>query len=186
MDLGLGGKAEMVLPRCCGAKARGWRSAPGAPTIGISALIAASVLAFTVLKWIGAAYLVYLGIQMLRASFRDETAFKTTSQPMPSDSLRQIFLQGVLTNVLNPKVAVFFLAFLPQFVDVDAPAKVAGLIALGLLFNAVGTMWNIAVAWFAGRIATTKVYASLRAWLERTMGALFVYVGIKLALADRP
>src|SRR5262249_48628084 len=145
----------------------------------------ASALAFTVLKWIGALYLLYLGIQMLRSSFADEPALKT-SQPRSSESLRQIFLQGVLTNALNPKVAVFFLAFLPQFVDVDAPAKIAGLIALGLLFNAMGTTWNIAVAWFAGSLGTTKAYARLKLWLERTIGALFIFVGIRLAFAERP
>jgi RhtB (resistance to homoserine/threonine) family protein len=156
-----------------------------AAAIGISALVVASALAFTVLKWIGAAYLTYLGIQMLRSSFQNKRPLKTPT-PLLSNGLRQIFLQGVLTNALNPKVAVFFLAFLPQFVDVDAPAKVAALITLGLLFDAVGTTWNIVVAWFAGRFAASNAYVHLRAWLERAIGALFVLVGIKLALAERP
>src|SRR5262245_44940709 len=120
-----------------------------AAAIGISALVVASALAFTVLKWMGAAYLTYLGIQMLRSSLQNKPPLKT-SPPLLSNGLRQIFLQGVLTNALNPKVAVFFLAFLPQFVDVDAPAKVTAFVTLGLLFDAVGTAWNIAVAWFAG------------------------------------
>jgi len=156
-----------------------------AAAIGISALLVASAWAFTVLKWIGAAYLMYLGIQMLRSSFEGKPVLERP-QPLPSDCLRQIFLQGVLTNALNPKVAVFFLAFLPQFVDADAPAKIAGLIALGLLFNAMGTTWNVAVAWFAGRAATTRVYGHLKTWLERTIGSLFLFVGIRLALAERP
>jgi threonine/homoserine/homoserine lactone efflux protein len=156
-----------------------------AAAIGISALVVASALAFTVLKWIGAAYLMYLGIQMLRSSFQNKRPLKTPT-PLLSNGLRQIFLQGVLTNALNPKVAVFFLAFLPQFVDVDAPAKVAALFTLGLLFDAVGTTWNIVVAWFAGRFAASIAYVHLRAWLERAIGGLFVLVGIKLALAERP
>src|SRR5689334_7862865 len=86
-----------------------------AAAIGISTLIVASALAFAVLKWMGAAYLAYLGVQMLRSSLKPETP-AAMPQPPTSDRLRQVFLQGVLSNALNPKVAVFFLAFLPQFV----------------------------------------------------------------------
>jgi threonine/homoserine/homoserine lactone efflux protein len=104
---------------------------------------------------------------------------------VPPSGLGQVFLQGVLTNALNPKVAVFFLAFLPQFVDADAPSKVAAFIVLGLLFDAVGTAWNLAVAWAAGVFAASSAYGRLAAWLERAIGALFVAVGIRLALAER-
>jgi threonine/homoserine/homoserine lactone efflux protein len=79
---------------------------------------------------------------------------------------------------------VFFLAFLPQFVDADAPFKVASFVTLGLMFDAVGTM-EIAVAWFAGKLAGSSTYFEWRAWLERVIGALFVVVGIKLALSER-
>src|SRR5262245_52058430 len=85
-----------------------------AAAIGISTLIVASAVAFTVLKWVGAAYLIYLGIQLLRSSLLPKPAL--TTLPI-SNGLRSAFLQGILTNALNPKVAVFFLAFLPQFVD---------------------------------------------------------------------
>jgi RhtB (resistance to homoserine/threonine) family protein len=155
-----------------------------AAAIGISALLLASAAAFTALKWIGAAYLTWLGIQMLRSSFER----KPRSQPQlssPPGSVRQVFLQGVLTNALNPKVAAFFVAFLPQFVDADAPSKVASFVTLGLMFNVVGTTWNIAVAWFAGKFATSNTYSGLKAWLERVIGTLFVVVGIKLALSER-
>jgi threonine/homoserine/homoserine lactone efflux protein len=155
-----------------------------AAAIGISALIVASALAFSLLKLIGAVYLTYLGIQMLRSSLKNKSPL-ATPQPLPSEGLRQIFLQGILTNALNPKVAVFFLAFLPQFVAVDAPSKVSSLIMLGLLFDAVGTMWNIAVAWFAGKFATTNTYVHLKVWFERAIGALFIFLGIKLAFAER-
>lgn len=156
-----------------------------AAAVGISALLVTSALAFTVLKWIGALYLTYLGIQMLRASFKGEARL-VTFQPLPACDLRQVFLQGVLTNVLNPKVAVFFLAFLPQFVSPDAPAKVVAFITLGLLFDAVGTAWNIAVACFAGRLAASSIYGRWKRGLERTIGALFVLAGVKLALTERP
>jgi RhtB (resistance to homoserine/threonine) family protein len=155
-----------------------------AAAIGISTLIVASAWAFTVLKWIGAGYLTYLGIQMLRSSFVNNRSAVATPQPLPSCNIRQVFLQGVLTNALNPKVAVFFLAFLPQFVDADAPSKVGSFITLGLLFDTVGTAWNIAVAWFAGSLAMTHAYVCMKAWLERAIGAIFVLVGIKLALAE--
>src|SRR5262249_9332595 len=155
-----------------------------AAAIGISTLIVASAWAFSLLKWIGAVYLTYLGIQMLRASFVNNGSALKAPPPLASCNMRQVFLQGVLTNALNPKVAVFFLAFLPQFVDADAPSKVASFIALGLLFDAVGTAWNICVAWFAGSFATTQAYVCIKAWLERAIGAIFILVGIKLALAE--
>jgi threonine/homoserine/homoserine lactone efflux protein len=155
-----------------------------AAAIGISALIVASALAFSVLKLIGAVYLTYLGFQMLRSSLKNEPLLETL-RSLPSEALRQIFLQGILTNALNPKVAIFFLAFLPQFVDVDAPSKVSSLIMLGVLFDAVGTIWNIAVAWFAGKFAATNAYFRLKVWIERTIGALFILLGIKLAFAER-
>jgi threonine/homoserine/homoserine lactone efflux protein len=158
-----------------------------AAAIGISALVLASATAFTILKWAGAIYLVYLGVQMLRSSFARSRAAGAVeaAAPLPPSGLGQVFLQGVLTNALNPKVAVFFLAFLPQFVDADAPSKVAAFIVLGLLFDAVGTAWNLAVAWAAGVFAASSAYGRLAAWLERAIGALFVAVGIRLALAER-
>jgi len=152
--------------------------------IGISTLIVASAFAFAVLKWIGAAYLTYLGIQLLRSSFQNTPP--TSTQPLRSGGLREVFLQGVLTNALNPKVAMFFLAFLPQFVDADAPAKVTSFITLGLLFNVIGTTWNIGVAFLAGKFAASPAYVRMKAWFERTLGTLFVLVGIKLALTERP
>jgi hypothetical protein len=87
---------------------------------------------------------------------------------------------------LSPKVAVFFLAFLPQFVDADAPSKVAAFITLGLVFNATGTAWNIAVAWFAGIVGRSTGYARAKVWLERAISVLFLGIGVKLAFAERP
>ena len=156
-----------------------------AAAIGISAIIVASAFAFSMLKWVGALYLIYIGIQILRTSIRTTTR-QEQRQPLPPVSLRWIFIQGVLTNALNPKVAVFFLAFLPQFVDAEAPSVVAAFVTLGLIFNAMGTTWNIAVAWFAGTVGASTSYARTKAWLERVIGVLFIGVGIKLALAERP
>lgn len=154
-----------------------------AAAIGLSALILASAVAFTLLKWAGALYLVYLGVQMMRSSARILPS-SATAPAMPRASLKQIFFQGVLTNALNPKVALFFLALLPQFVDDAATSKTTAFVTLGLVFDAIGTLWNIAVAWFAGRLAASTGYAGMQIWLERAIGALFVAVGIKLAIAE--
>jgi threonine/homoserine/homoserine lactone efflux protein len=155
-----------------------------AAAIGLSAVLVTSALAFTVLKWIGAIYLIFLGVKLIRASFATgaDADGQAAFGPM---GLWQIFIQGALTNVLNPKVAVFFLAFLPQFVDADAPSKVAAFIVLGLLFDVMGTTWNVAVAWFAGTLAASPAYRQSKVWLERTIGALFIGVGIRLALTER-
>jgi threonine/homoserine/homoserine lactone efflux protein len=156
-----------------------------ATAIGISAIVVASAFAFSVLKWVGALYLIYIGIQILRTSIRTTTR-QEHSQTLPPVPLRHIFTQGILTNALNPKVAIFFLAFLPQFVDAEAPSKVAAFITLGLIFNATGTAWNIIVAWFAGIVGRSTGYARAKVWLERAVGALFLGIGVKLAFAERP
>lgn len=156
-----------------------------AAAIGISAVIMASATAFTVIKWLGALYLLYIGAQMIRHSLSSQPADVVASGRNASN-LVDAFLQGFLTNVFNPKVAVFFLAFLPQFIDTDAPSKAQAFVVLGLIFNLTGTAWNLAVAVIAGRLGALPAFGHVRAWLERGMGALFVGVGIKLALAERP
>jgi threonine/homoserine/homoserine lactone efflux protein len=155
-----------------------------AAALGLSALLAASATAFTTVKLIGAAYLVYLGISLWRSGPRAQAAGRAPAQRAP---MRVVFAQGVLTNVLNPKVALFFLAFLPQFVDADAPYKLIAFLFLGLVFNVNGTLWNLFVAWSTAklgvRIATRGRGAT---WLVRTAGAAFVLLGVKLALSERP
>lgn len=157
-----------------------------AAAIGISALLVTSAVAFTALKWVGALYLVYIGVQMLRQSMRGPAPAATHEasrlQPTP---LSRIFLQGALTNILNPKVAIFFLAFLPQFVDADAPHKVGAFVLLGLTFNVMGTAWNLVVALAVGRFALSRGFARAKLWLERALGAIFVGFGVKLALSER-
>lgn len=155
-----------------------------AAAVGVSALIMASATAFTVLKWVGAAYLVYVGFKMLRGAGGAAEAGRD-SHGAAAAGLRGAFLQGFLTNALNPKVAVFFLAFLPQFIDAGAPSKALAFLVLGCLFNVTGTAWNLAVAWFAGRLGASAQFGWLRAWLERTLGALFMAAGVRLALSER-
>ena len=100
-------------------------------------------------------------------------------------SRRKIFSQGFLTNALNPKVALFFLAFLPQFVSVDAPSKPLAFLFLGLLFTFNGTLVNLLWAWTAARVSTLLGGGGqYGTWIKRVAGSLFIGLGIRLALAD--
>ena len=157
-----------------------------AAAIGLSALLTASAEAFFVVKWIGALYLLYVGITLLRE--KDSATDEPGAAPLQPESLKRIFWQGFLTNVLNPKVALFFLALLPQFIAADAPSKPLAFIVLGLIFIANAMAFVVMpFAWLVAR-AQRRLNASNRIslWLNRSCGALFVGLGIKLALTDRP
>ena len=152
-----------------------------AAALGLSALLSASAELFTVIKLMGALYLVYLGISLLRQG----TSSSVASEPavsLPALSYGRIFRQGLLTNLLNPKVALFFLAFVPQFIAPDAPQKALAFIVLGCIFNINGMIWCHLLA-FSTAYASRKVRlpARLGRWLNRLMGGLFVGLGIKLA-----
>lgn len=152
-----------------------------AAALGLSAILATSATAFAVVKWMGAAYLVYLGATMLRS--RPRAARAVAPDPM---SLRRVFAQGFFTNVLNPKVALFFLAFLPQFIDADAAHKAFAFALLGVIFNVNGTLWNLLVAGSAAGLGRRLVEGGRAAtWLNRTLGGLFVCLGVRLALTER-
>jgi len=152
-----------------------------AAALGLSAILATSAMAFGLVKWVGAAYLVYLGVTLLL------TRSPKVAAPLPPPaSLPKVFAQGFLTNVLNPKVALFFLAFLPQFIDVDAPHKALAFILLGAIFDANGTLWNLLVAWTASGLGRKlAVGGGAVTWLNRALGTLFVALGARLALAER-
>jgi threonine/homoserine/homoserine lactone efflux protein len=154
-----------------------------AAAIGLSALLVASSVAFTLVKWAGAAYLCYMGVKMLLA--RAPTLSPAAVAGTGGISLRQVFVQGVLSSALNPKVALFFLAFLPQFVAADSPHKAAAFALLGLIFIFNGTLWCIGVAIFAAG-AAGRVRKSNRAfaWINRALGGLFVYLGVRVAMAE--
>ena len=168
-----------------------------AAALGVSALIAASSAAFTVLKWLGAAYLAYVGWTMLRAKSATSSVATSAIHTMARDqkSLKSIFINGFWTNVLNPKVALFFLAFVPQFMAHDAPHKTLAFLLLGLVFN-LNSLWvNLGYGWlgasmgaaFAGAQSPRWVWVRRRLhWLERAAGTLFLAFGLKLALMDNP
>jgi len=146
--------------------------------LGLATVLAAVPIAYTAVRLAGAAYLIYLGMRALvRPTGLADPALAPASRWL-------VFRQGVVTNVLNPKVALFFLAFLPQFVDPTRGSVAAQVLALGLLFNASGTLVNLGVALGASRVAT-RLRASGRAGLllERATGVLFVALGVRLVLA---
>ncbi|HEY3074586.1 MAG TPA: LysE family translocator [Burkholderiales bacterium] len=148
--------------------------------LGLAALLAAVPLAYDVVRIAGAIYLVVIGLQLI---LRPRTASDVAQ--LPRLRLRVIFAQAVVTNVLNPKVALFFLAFLPQFVDPAAGAPVPQIVFLGLLFNVQGTLVNVAVALLASR-TTLWLRANERrvALLQRLTGGVFAALGLRLAIAD--
>ena len=149
-----------------------------AAILGLSALVASSARAFYAVKYLGAAYLVFLGARMLLR--RDSPAIEVREG---GRSLRRIFVQGILVNLLNPKTALFFLAFLPQFVAAEAPHKAFAFMVLGLIFIFNGTLWCVGLAAFASR-AASRVKQSGRAvlWINRALGGMFVYLGARIAM----
>jgi threonine/homoserine/homoserine lactone efflux protein len=156
-----------------------------AASIGLSALLVASSTAFTVIKWAGAAYLCFMGVTMLlsRSHASDHAAAESGAISQQPISRRQVFWQGALTNVLNPKVALFFLAFLPQFVAADSPHQAAAFLLLGLIFVFNGTLWCLGVAAFAARAAgCIRQSGPAWRWINRALGGLFVYLGVRVAL----
>lgn len=153
-----------------------------AAVLGLSAVLAASATAFAVLKLVGAAYLLYVGISLIRAAGKKPAS--TSAPSVRPASIRDIFFQGFLTNALNPKVALFFLAFLPQFVAADSSSKPLAFLVLGTIFNFNGTLYNLAVAWSAAKLSSTLAPSeAFKRWFNRCVGGLFIVIGIRLALA---
>jgi threonine/homoserine/homoserine lactone efflux protein len=155
-----------------------------AAALGLSAILATSAAAFTVVKLLGAAYILYLAVGMLLSKRRaGDVATPPAPAPLP---LRRIYAQGILTNVLNPKVALFFLAFVPQFIDANAPHKALAFLLLGAIFNINGMLWCHALALFTAQArARLKPNPAVTQWLNRATGGLFVWLGVKLALAKQ-
>ena len=147
-------------------------------TLGLGALLSASQFFFSVIKLIGAAYLIYLGIKLLCSS-----SSQLELHGLPAASLRRLFFQGAISNISNPKVAIFYFAFLPQFVPADSVHPTTMLFVLGVLFailtfvvkGPIGYSAGIFSGWLRSRPVVLK-------WINRCSGSVLVALGLKLAL----
>lgn len=151
-----------------------------AATVGLSALIASSATAFTTVKLVGAAYLIVIGVRRILSREED-----TEVQVAPTPH-RRLYAQGVVVNVLNPKTALFFLAFLPQFVDASSGSIPAQVAFLGVLFAAIAlttdTMYALLADLLAGKLRRSGTGAKLRRWVS---GGIFIALGVTAATARR-
>ena len=149
-----------------------------AAALGLSAILATSPLAFSVVKFLGAAYLVYLGLKLILSRPAGNGAAARAAPSTP----RAVLRQGVLTNVLNPKVALFFLAFLPQFVDPSSRSRILAFLVLGAIFISTGFLWCLVLAAGAARLQGFFLRnPNFRRVIDRVVGSLFVALGARLA-----
>lgn len=161
-----------------------------AAAVGISAILRTSAEAFFFVKMIGAAYLVFVGIEMLRERTGNNAMALSLDNSLSLAPAKRIFWQGFLTNVLNPKIALFYLAFLPQFISSESTEKSLAFLTLGAIFMFNSIFVTAPLIWFVAKSSAkfksgNKVGGKLINWLHRSCGALFVVVGIKLALTER-
>ena len=156
-----------------------------AAAFGLAALLAVRPAAFIALQWAGAAWLAWLGLGLLRRSWRGAPVPAALGTPGPVQPLWAEFRSGLLTNVLNPKVALFFLAFLPQFVPAAAPSKTAAFLLLGAWFAVQGTLFLALLVLLASRLARWQAAAAARRALGALGGLLFIALALRL-LGARP
>jgi len=158
-----------------------------AAAFGLAALLAVQPAAFIALQWAGAAWLAWLGLGLLRRAWRGapEAAAAAGAARGPAQALWAEFRTGLLTNVLNPKVALFFLAFLPQFVPAAAPSKTAAFLLLGAWFAVQGTLFLALLVLLASRLARWQAAAAARRALGTLGGLLFIALALRL-LGARP
>jgi threonine/homoserine/homoserine lactone efflux protein len=153
----------------------------GAAVVGLSALVLSSALAFAIVKYVGAAYLVWIGIRTLLAREQEMAAAAPAVAP-----LRGVFRDGFVVNLLNPKTAIFFLAFLPQFVDPGRGAPHAQILVLGLTFMALGIVSDGLLALAAGSagdfLRRSQRFLRVQRWIA---GTAFIGLGVTAALATR-
>ncbi|MEH0154098.1 LysE family translocator [Limibacter armeniacum] len=151
--------------------------------LGLSIILAKSAIAFMAVKYLGAAYLIYLGIKTLFSKTKEDFKVDTSQE---STNYKKVFLSGIFTNILNPKVALFFLVFLPQFIDPNFAQSPIPFLILGLVFLATGTVWCLILALFASKMSTRiRENYKFKIWLDKITGGIFVLLGIKLALSER-
>lgn len=184
------GTAWIVAQTIAGGTARGVRAGFGLETatlihalaagLGLSAVLATSALAFQAIKYAGAVYLIWLGIKAWR-----ERSVDAAAETLPAP-VRNVYWRSVVTGVLNPKVALFFLAFLPQFVHPERGLVWLQFLVLGVLLSLIGMSHSTMIAFAIGRFGRhLSVSARLARWRQRAIGGLFVGLGVRLALQQR-
>jgi RhtB (resistance to homoserine/threonine) family protein len=151
--------------------------------LGLSLIIAKSLVLFQVIKYAGGAYLIFLGLKM----FFDKSLFANTDISIDkSVNYPRIYLEAILTNLLNPKVALFFIAFLPQFIEPTAHNTVVPFLLLGITFITTGTIWCLILAVFASAIVTRiKHHTKVLPFINKFCGLTLIGLGIKVALTDQ-
>jgi RhtB (resistance to homoserine/threonine) family protein len=151
--------------------------------LGLSIIIAKSVLAFTIVKYAGAAYLLYVGFKMITDKKKLDTPISASTKKV---NLLRIYRDAMLTNVLNPKVAMFFIAFLPQFIDPDYQNSIIPFMLLGITFTITGTIWCLILASFSSflfsRLRSNQKFSS---YLNKVCGTVLIALGIKIVLTNR-
>ena len=151
--------------------------------LGVSALIAASPTAFGALKLCGGVYLVWLGVQAMRSRRRVRAQAGETQAGSPADSLRRLFAKGLFANAINPKVIIFFLSFLPQFVHAERGQVALQTALLGAIFTVQAAVVFGLLGYFAGALGQWMGrHAQAGVWLDRVSGAIFLGLGLRLLI----
>jgi len=151
-------------------------------TLGLSIVLAKSAVAFETVKYLGAGYLIYLGIK----SMLSKSEALELDQKQKKTNYKRIYFSGILTNILNPKVALFFLAFLPQFINPSYQNSSISFLALGLTFMIIGTSWCFILVFFSAKLSNSmRKNTKIKLWLDRITGGVFIALGIKLALSKK-
>ncbi|MDV5169569.1 LysE family translocator [Photobacterium rosenbergii] len=159
-----------------------------AASLGLSAILSTSATAFTVVKIIGGFYLLYMAFSMFKDSnSQAESTFnESASAVSKKSSLLSIYTQGLITNVFNPKVALFFLSFMPQFISSSSENKALAFMVLGLIFNFTGMIWCHFIAWVSATMSRKlSASQSVRKWFSRLAASLFGVFGVKLLVSTQ-
>lgn len=151
--------------------------------MGLSIILSQSLMAFNIVKYAGAAYLIFLGIKTLLSK---NVASAGIAEIKSELNYRKIFISGIVTNLLNPKVALFFLAFLPQFIDPSYSNHAFSFVMLGLTFVTTGTIWCLILAIYSSKLANAiNKSDKVKLWLDKITGIIFISLGLKLALMKK-
>lgn len=149
-------------------------------SFGLSVILAKSALAFMIVKYVGVGYLVYLGIRMI---IEKNNFFDNNSQKFESTDLAKIYRQGVLTNILNPKVALFFLAFMPQFINPEIAHGTIPFLLLGLTFVTTGTLWCLFLAYSSSLVTKTlRNNSQIAKFMQKVSGLVYIGLGLRILL----